>query len=125
MNTKLPYVQDWPELARHSKWSAATLAKQCGVSLRTLERYFLKQFRSSPKKWLSEKRQHTAVQMLRGGYSVKEVASYLGYQSQAHFSREFKKHWGLSPTRELEKSAPALYVSGNVPASPLPLLNAS
>jgi transcriptional regulator GlxA family with amidase domain len=43
MNAKLNHLQNWPELARAKNWSAATRAQNCGVSLRMLERYFLKE----------------------------------------------------------------------------------
>jgi two-component system, response regulator YesN len=31
--------------------------------------------------------------------SVKEISSEIGYQDQNYFSRMFKKHEGISPTR--------------------------
>jgi transcriptional regulator GlxA family with amidase domain len=40
MNTCLHCIQNWLELAQQANWSAATLAKMCGVPVRTLERYF-------------------------------------------------------------------------------------
>jgi AraC-like DNA-binding protein len=99
MNTRLSYIKNWPELARQANWSAAALAKRCGVSVRTLERYFLKQMEKSPMAWLSEQRQHQAVELLRNGSSVKETALYLGYKQSTNFTRKFKKHWGRCPTR--------------------------
>ena len=42
-NSRLKHIQNWPEWARVANWSAATLAQNCGVSLRTLERHFLKE----------------------------------------------------------------------------------
>jgi AraC-like DNA-binding protein len=98
MNTRLHYIQNWPELAREVNWSAAALAKKCGVSVRMLERYFLKEMGKNPKAWLAEQRQHQAVKLLRDGSSVKETAAYLGYTQANNFSREFKKYWAQSPT---------------------------
>jgi transcriptional regulator GlxA family with amidase domain len=61
MNSKLNHVKNWPELAQAANWSAAILAKKCGVSVRTLERHFLKEMGKSPKAWLAETRQQLAV----------------------------------------------------------------
>jgi len=49
---RLHQIQNWPELARVAKWSAAALATNCGASLRTLERYFLEEMGKRPRAWL-------------------------------------------------------------------------
>ena len=98
MNRRLHQVQNWPKLARQAKWSAATMAKDCGVSLRTLERYFLKEIGKHPKAWLSEQRQQLANELIRGGSSVKETAAQLDYKHPSHLTNGFKKQWGCCPT---------------------------
>lgn len=97
MNTRLNYVHNWLELAQEANWSAAGLAKMCDVSVRTLERYFLKNMSQTPKAWLAEQRQHRAVELLRKGSSVKETAASLGYKQATNFTRKFKNHWGSCP----------------------------
>jgi AraC-like DNA-binding protein len=103
MSSGLHQVQDWPELAQVAKWSAATLAKNCGISLRTLERYFLKEMGKHPKAWLSEQRQQRANELIQGGSSVKETAARLDYKHPSHLTNGFKKQWGCCPT---DKTAP-------------------
>jgi AraC-like DNA-binding protein len=98
MNTQLNHIQNWPQLAPEVKWSASALAKKCGVSVSTLERYFLKKTGKSPKVWMTEQRQREAAELLHGGSSVKEIAAYLGYKHPSHLTNEFKKHWGHCPT---------------------------
>jgi AraC-like DNA-binding protein len=100
MNTKLNHIQNWPELARVANWCANTLAKNCSVSLRTLERYFLKEMGKCPKAWLSEQRQQRAIKLLQDGSSVKETAGRLDYKHPHHLSRDFKEHWGNCPTNK-------------------------
>lgn len=97
MNIHLNKIQTQPELVLEAKWSASNLARKCGVSLRTLERYFLQELGKTPKAWLLEKRQQRAFEMLREGRSIKETATYLGYKYPTHFARAFKNFWGSYP----------------------------
>jgi transcriptional regulator GlxA family with amidase domain len=89
MNSNLNYVQNWTELAQHAKWSTSALAKQCSVSVRTLERYFHAKFDKCPRTWIAEQREQRAIELLRKGYTVKETAVSLGYQHPTNFSRKF------------------------------------
>jgi transcriptional regulator GlxA family with amidase domain len=98
MNTKLNNTQNWLDLARRAGWSVSELAKFCEVSARTLERHFFKEMGKTPKKWLIEQRQKRARELLCYGYSVKVVASEVGYMHSSSFSREFKKLSGHSPS---------------------------
>lgn len=91
-------ICDWFLLARQANWNVAALARKKGVSKRTLERLFAKEKGKKPKAWLVELRQSWAVKLLNNGCSVKETASHLGYLYPTHFSREFKRYWGYSPT---------------------------
>jgi len=99
MNTKLNHVNDWVQLAQKSNWSVTALAKLCRVSVRTLERHFVQTSNLKPKAWMAEMRQKQALELLRDGSSVKETAAWLGYSHNTHFSREFKKVWGFSPSQ--------------------------
>ena len=99
MNSKLGQIQNWPELAKEANWSAVALSKKCRVSLRTLERHFLRQIGKSPKTWLTDERMRQAAELLRDDSSVKEVATRLGFTNQQHFSREFKRQKGCPPSQ--------------------------
>jgi transcriptional regulator GlxA family with amidase domain len=98
MNTKLDHLQNWPELAREAKWSVSALAKNCGVSVRTLHRHFLKQMGKNTKTWLAEQRQRNARELLCDGSSIKATASCLGYKQPTNFTRKYKDHWGICPS---------------------------
>jgi transcriptional regulator GlxA family with amidase domain len=98
MNCKLNHVQNWPELARQAKWSAAVLAKQCRISKDSLRRHFLKYMGKSPGVWLAEQRQYLAIRLLLDGSSIKETATLLGYKYQTNFTRKYKEFWGTCPT---------------------------
>ena len=97
MNTKLNHEQDWLQLAKQANWSVIKLAKHCDVSVRTLERQFVKSAGKTPKTWLTEQRQYQAVKAVQSGLSIKEVAYQLHYKHATQFSREFRKFWGFCP----------------------------
>ena len=96
----LKRIENWPELAKEARWSAASLAKNCRVSIRTLHRFFLKNMGVSTKAWLAEQRQHNAFHLLGSGSSIKEAAFFLGYKQSSNFTRKYKKHWGICPSRQ-------------------------
>jgi transcriptional regulator GlxA family with amidase domain len=104
MNARLANIQEWAELARQARWSVVKLAELCGVSERTLRRYFQENRRQGPKAWLAAQRHMQAIELLRDGSSVKETALEVGYQNPETFSREFKKHWGQCPFEMAHKS---------------------
>jgi AraC-like DNA-binding protein len=107
MKSKLHRIKDWPERARISGFSASKLAKLCGVSQRSLERFFKETKAVSPHQWLHLQRLLQAKSVLLESPSIKEAADALGYKQPSHFSREFKRHHGASPSGFLEASMPS------------------
>jgi AraC-like DNA-binding protein len=99
VNTKLENIQDWAELARLSNWSTSEMARQCGVTVRSLHRYFHKNKGASTKTWLAQQRQRYAYELLSKGCSIKETAFFLGYKHPTNFTRKFKNHWGVCPSQ--------------------------
>lgn len=104
MHTHLHQITNWPELAEEAKWNSGKLAAVCKVSLRTLERFFLKKFGQTPKRWITEQRQIRAAKRIQEGRWLKEVAADTGYDSHTQFSRDFKGYWGLSPREYVRRS---------------------
>jgi transcriptional regulator GlxA family with amidase domain len=99
MNNRLQHIQHWLELAPKARYRSVTLARICQVSVRQLERYFLKHFQQTPHQWLRTARLNRAVELLKDGSSVKETAMMLGYKAVPHFTRDFKQWSGMPPTR--------------------------
>lgn len=87
------------EEARAARYNARKLARRYGVSIRQFERVFHQQIASTPQCWLNALRLQEAAAMLVRGKSVKEVAQDLGFRQASHFSRHFKRHFGISPKR--------------------------
>ena len=97
--SRLQRIQNWPQLAHEAGYSVKALAENCGVSVRALEMFFSATKRESPCRWIKRLRMQMAIELLRDGSSVKETTNRLGYQDHSHFSRDFKKHHGLTPKR--------------------------
>jgi len=104
MRSKLHRIKDWPDRARLSGFSASKLAKLCGVSLRSLERFFKETKAVSPHQWLHLQRLLQAKSVLLESPSIKEAADTLGYKQPSHFTREFKKQHGSTPSDFLSAS---------------------
>jgi methylphosphotriester-DNA--protein-cysteine methyltransferase len=109
MSARLKYINNWLELAEKAKWSGIGLSKMCGVSTRTLHRYFIEEFEMTPRCWLKLQRQRKGFELLNNGLSVKATAFQLGYRSSEAFSREFKRNCGKPPSRALPHLRVILY----------------
>ena len=97
MRSRLNRIVNWEQIAEEALYSTHSLAKIVGVSVRQLERYFEEENRGQPHEWLNLLRQTKAMQLLASGRTVKEVANQMGYKQASHFSREFKRYYGIAP----------------------------
>jgi AraC-like DNA-binding protein len=73
------------------------MALLCSISERHLEWMFKKHLKRTPRRWLRELQCRLARDLIAQGYSSKEAAAELGFATPAHFCREFKKIFGVSP----------------------------
>jgi AraC family transcriptional regulator len=79
--------------------SVKELATLCNISEVYMRKVFINKFGVSPKEYIIDKRISHAKQLLRSGqFSVSNVALLCGYREPSHFSNEFKKIVGVSPT---------------------------
>ncbi len=86
-------------IVRQNGFSVKTLAVHVGLDVRTLERRFREQFRTTPKAWLMRERMRLASGLLAEGLSNKEVAASLSYSCESNFCRDFKRQFGCAPQR--------------------------
>jgi len=89
MNTRLNQIQNWSQLAEQAGWSVSALAKNCGVSVRALERHFLATFGKCPRCWIGEVQQQRALEHISHGSNVNETATKLGYRHTSSFCHKF------------------------------------
>lgn len=80
--------------------SVESLAALCSVSEAYFRRIFLNKLGVSPREYIISKRLTYALQLIESGqFQISEIASMCGYAEPCHFSREFKKKFGVSPAK--------------------------
>lgn len=78
------------------------LAFLTGRSLATFKRDFEKIFRTSPSRWLLQKRLEEAYYLLENKkMKTKDVYLEVGFETLSHFSYAFKNKFGVSPSNVL------------------------
>lgn len=104
-----PRIRAAMRFVRESPAEAVTveaLAKQVAMSPSHFAHRFREIARMTPMRFVKNVRLREArLRMLRDGLRASEAAMEVGYQSPAHFTRDFKSHFGATPaayTRELK-----------------------
>ncbi|MGJ0386598.1 AraC family transcriptional regulator [Paenarthrobacter nicotinovorans] len=82
--------------------SLSSVARCCGISIRSLQASFRRELDTTPGQWLKMKRLETAHRILResdpDGTSVTEVALQCGFFHLGEFSTQFKSRYGTTPS---------------------------
>jgi len=79
-------------------WTVDELGREVGLSRTALAERFTHLIGVAPMRYLASWRMQVAAQELRNrGTSLAEVATAVGYESEAAFSRAFKKAFGTAP----------------------------
>jgi AraC-like DNA-binding protein len=82
---------------RHA-WSVDELAREAGVSRSVLAERFARTIGMGPMHYLAHWRLQVAAQELKASpTTLVRIAERIGYESEAAFSRAFKKEFGLAP----------------------------
>jgi len=81
-------------------WTVAALAREAGISRPVLAARFRQYLGEPPVSYLTHWRLHLSAQMLSAtNYSVAQIASKVGYDSEQAFNRAFKRNFGNPPAR--------------------------
>src|SRR5262245_17904891 len=84
------------EITRH--WTVDELGREVGLSRSALADRFIRLIGVPPMHYLANWRMQVATQQLRNStVSLAQVAEIVGYDSEAAFSRAFKKAFGTAP----------------------------
>jgi AraC-like DNA-binding protein len=90
-------------------WTIEELAKQVGLSRSVLAERFADLVGIPPMHYLAKWRMQIASELLSGGNAnVATIAAEIGYESEAAFSRAFKKLMGVPPSAWRRRVRPAL-----------------
>jgi AraC-like DNA-binding protein len=79
--------------------SLTELARTVGLSTFHAARLFTRETGLAPHAWRNQMRLNRALEALRAGVSVTDVAAASGFTDQSHFTRHFKKTFGVPPGR--------------------------
>jgi len=80
------------------RWTVELLARAVGLSRPAFARQFVRIFRLSPMRYLTERRLQLAAHLLyTSDAGLAEVAARVGYTSEFAFSRAFKRRYQLPP----------------------------
>jgi AraC-like DNA-binding protein len=85
-------------------WTIAELAKIMGASRSGFAQRFVDVVGETPARYIASMRMHQAHQWLKEGQRVASVANRLGYDSEASFSRAFRKMMGAPPSHYRSKA---------------------
>jgi len=79
-------------------WTVEELARETAMSRSALAERFTQLVGEAPMRYLANWRMQLAKQLLREGiHSIQEVATRVGYESEAAFNRAFKRATGFPP----------------------------
>jgi AraC-like DNA-binding protein len=79
-------------------WSLEMLAREVGLSRSVFAERFTRRLGLAPMRYVARWRMQLATRLLGApGMSVAQAGAEVGYESEAAFSRAFKKHVGTSP----------------------------
>ncbi len=82
----------------YSNLKVDEIAFLCQMSLSTFKRNFIKEYKTSPGKWLQNKRlQKAKILMQEGKLRASDIYMDFGYNNLSNFSAAFKNKFGKSP----------------------------
>ena len=90
-----------------SPWTVESLVRLAQASRSQFAEQFKDAIGDTPARYLTRVRMERAEGMLRAGASVTDIAFQLGYESDAGFSRAFRRHAGVAPSRWRRASVPS------------------
>jgi len=97
MSARLLRIQNWEKVALAGKFQPEAMAALCLISLRTLERFFASDFKTTPVDWARRLRCRMARQLIEEGWKNTAVVRELFFGNESHLCHEFHRFYGVSP----------------------------
>lgn len=83
----------------------SSIAHSFGFERSYLYRIFKRRYGVGIKEYITDVRMEFAKKFLTEGYTVGECAHMVGYEDEFNFSKSFKQHYGISPSKLKRESA--------------------
>lgn len=98
-------VHDFMEENFRSDLTVEQFAHFTGHSLTSFKKAFSDVFHITPQRWLTKRRLEEAYHLImNNGRTPSEVYLQVGFKNLSHFSTAFRKEYGMSPKRLIEKA---------------------
>jgi AraC-like DNA-binding protein len=88
-------------MASEREISVTELARQSGLSMRQLRHRFTEELGINPRAYLRWRRLRRAMASIERGDTLTQAALESGFADSAHFSRVFRAHFGMAPSRAI------------------------
>ena len=93
-----PSIKDIMEANFFSNLTLKEFARLCARSLSSFKREFLQLYHITPGTWLVDKRlQYSKYLLETTEMTVEEICMQSGFENRSHFTRVFKKKYGITP----------------------------
>ena len=100
MDQRIQIVRSAIEQECRRAWTITALAGLVNLSPSRLRHLFKAETGITPNRFLKEVRLAEAEQLLRTTFlRVKEIMNRVGFLDESHFGHEFKKAYGLAPSK--------------------------
>lgn len=90
-------VEQWERMAIAAHFQPVRLAALSALSLRQVERHFIRRFQRTPEDWMRELRCRLACELIAEGWSNKAVTLELNFANESHLCHEFAHFYGDTP----------------------------
>lgn len=100
MDQRVQIVRSAIEKDCRRAWTITSLAKLVNLSPSRLRHLFKSETGITPNQFIKEMRLSEAEKLLRTTFlRVKEIMNRVGFLDESHFGHEFKKTYGVSPSK--------------------------
>jgi len=97
MSCRCLKIKELESLAKKAEFQPGKLANLRRISTRQMQRIFQRDLHKTPSVWLRQLQCRLAKELISKGFSNKAITADLGFASETHFCREFKKVFKSSP----------------------------
>lgn len=98
------YIRNYIDIHYANPITLDTLANETYLDKFYLVHVFKKQYEISPINYLIEKRIQESMNLIENtNYSISEIASIVGFNSQSYYSQVFKRKTGVTPAEHRKK----------------------